>query len=50
VEGFDKSSMNHAETTEKNPLPPIEGLLLSLMVVFGDNSGFCIFCCIALYL
>jgi Thymosin beta-4 family len=29
VEGFDKSSMNHAETTEKNPLPPMEGLYAS---------------------
>jgi Thymosin beta-4 family len=25
VEQFDKTSMKHAETTEKNPLPPIEG-------------------------
>lgn len=25
VEHFDKSSMKHAETEEKNPLPPIEG-------------------------
>lgn len=28
VEHFDKASMKHTETTEKNPLPPNEGLLL----------------------
>lgn len=28
VEHFDKSTMKHTETEEKNPLPPIEGLLL----------------------
>lgn len=27
VEHFDKNSMKHAETSEKNTLPPIEGLL-----------------------
>lgn len=25
VEHFDKATMKHAETEEKNPLPPIEG-------------------------
>lgn len=26
VQHFDRRSMNHAETEEKNPLPPMEGL------------------------
>lgn len=26
VEQFDKGTMKHTETTEKNPLPPVEGL------------------------
>lgn len=29
VEHFDKAKMKHTETTEKNPLPEMEGLLLS---------------------
>lgn len=29
VEHFDKSSMKHTETTEKNALPPIEGLFFA---------------------
>lgn len=28
VEHFDKATMKHAETEEKNPLPPIEGIVL----------------------
>jgi hypothetical protein len=35
VEGFDKSSMKHIETEEKNPLPPIEGLFESQFYDFG---------------
>lgn len=27
VEHFDKASMKHAETEEKNQLPPIEGIV-----------------------
>lgn len=30
VEHFDKTLMRHAETEEKNALPPIEGILLGL--------------------
>lgn len=26
VEHFDKAKMKHTETSEKNPLPPMEGL------------------------
>lgn len=26
VEHFDKATMKHTETEEKNPLPPVEGL------------------------
>lgn len=32
VEGFDATKLRHTETEEKNPLPPIEGLLLILGV------------------
>lgn len=39
VEHFDKAKMKHTETTEKNPLPEMEGLLLSFfsltLILFG---------------
>lgn len=34
VEHFDKSSMKHAETQEKNPLPDPAGILLSNFLCF----------------
>lgn len=37
VEHFDKSSMKHTETTEKNALPPIEGLLIELLFYLNYN-------------
>jgi Thymosin beta-4 family len=33
VEHFDKTSMKHTETEEKNPLPPMEGKALCLNVI-----------------
>lgn len=30
VEHFDQSGMHHVETAEKNPLPPLEGLFITL--------------------
>lgn len=35
VEHFDKAKMKHTETTEKNQLPPIEGLFVALFVFFA---------------
>lgn len=32
VEHFDKSSMKHTETSEKNALPPIEGLFAVILL------------------
>lgn len=37
VEHFDKSSMKHTETTEKNALPPIEGLFAVKLFCFNNN-------------
>lgn len=34
VEHFDKAKMKHTETTEKNPLPEMEGLLLFFFAYF----------------
>lgn len=43
VEHFDQSGMHHVETTEKNPLPPLEGLFYDLSVLhFGEGCfGLC---------
>jgi hypothetical protein len=30
VEQFDKTTMKHTETSEKNPLPPLEGIFFVL--------------------
>lgn len=49
VEHFDKASMRHAETEEKNALPPIEGIFACVLLVncvllncfwFGEKIGF----------
>lgn len=33
VEHFDKAKMKHTETSEKNPLPQMEGLLHFLLIL-----------------
>jgi hypothetical protein len=37
VEQFDKTTMKHAETSEKNPLPPLEGIYLCSICVVNNS-------------